>query len=232
MKFSFLFVLVAQFAVFGATNFTIQLPTGGIKIPVPDGYVEVGEERRKTFPANSPNALLAWFVRTNELNVFEASATNFFRSHFQVQSPKQWTNKTMSDATFAKFVEMTAKENENTTEPIAEEVAKLFKESPGTNDLVTVDIAVPKQLGAFLKTDRVYASLMLIGYSVKFKEGPRRLPMVMGNAIVHVGNKCLFMYAYQYVEKRNVDAAKEAVREKLKPWIEATLAANPVAPKK
>jgi hypothetical protein len=224
MKLLVILLLLAQWSVSAATNFVTQIATNKIVIAVPEGYVELGAERRSQFPTNSPNALLGWFVRTNDLSVFEPNATNFLRHHLQVQTLKQWTNKTMSDASFAKFVEMRIKETGETTDSVAKEVEELFK-GQGTNK--TIDVAAPKQMGSFFKSDKAFGSLLLIGYTVNTKDGPKRVPMISGNAVVHVGNKCLFMYAFEYVAGKNeLQAAMEKVRETLKPWVEATLKAN------
>ncbi len=224
MKALLLCLLCAQWCALAGTNFVIHISTNRIAIPIPDGYVELGPDRRKNFPADSPHALLGWFVRTNDLALFEPNATDFLRHHLQVQTLKQWTNKSMSDKAFAQFIEMNVKQSEERTDSIAAEVQALFKAS-GTND--TINVANPKHMGSFFKSERAYGSLLLVGYKVQTKDGTSRVPMVAGNAIVHIGNKCLFMYAYEYVSGRaGLQPALEAVRGRLKPWVEATLLAN------
>lgn len=225
MRLLALLLFLAPFAGHGATNFIVRISTNQIAIPTPEGFVEVGLAERKSFPANSPNALLAWFVRTNDLQLLEPNATNFLKSHFQVQTVKEWTNKVMSARSFAKFVELTEKERAGDMTSVAEAVTKVFAEN--TNGVTAVDIAIPKQLGTIFKTERAYGALMLVGYTVPTKDGPGRVPMVAGNAVVRIGNKCLFLYCYEYVEKRELQKAMDAVRERLKPWVEATLSANP-----
>jgi hypothetical protein len=213
-----------------AEIFRVYLGTNVVKVATPAGCAEAGAEHRKLFPEASTSALLAWFVRTNDLALFQANATNFFREHYQVQSPKDWVNKRMSDATFKQLVQMTAKDQEGRP-PVAEEARRLFGNTTGDTNRVEIAIADPKPLGPIFKSEHTYAYLTLMGYMIKAPQGPKYIPMVRGTAITHVGSKTVYLYYFKAMEERNLLKYADAVKQALEPWVRDTLAANGISEK-
>src|ERR1044071_6768777 len=125
MRLLILMVLFVQASLqaFAATNVVVHVGTNAIKIATPAGYTELGANLRKHFPANSPNALLAWFAPAD---LISPGMPPFLTRHAQAQTMKDWTNKNMSDDSFAKFIELTVKQKGEPTDAIAENVSKLF----------------------------------------------------------------------------------------------------------
>lgn len=208
-------------ALAAETAFPVQAGGTEIIIPIPDQYVEVGDEHR-FFPDEAPNRLLAWFVKLEDMKKFSSDNKEILNRYMQIQISKGAENRTISASDFSKVAASVSKQQNADYAKSMQEVNRILKKlAMASKDIPEVEISHPKSLGTFLKTDRAVGFLMLMSVSSKEQEKP--IPVLCGGTIMRVREKLIF--AYVYAEAHDKDAM-QWVKSTSRQWAESIIKVN------